>query len=76
MLGSPIWTLNIGAENNSIALLFEVVAVVAMALAFEIPLRLTPLAAGSISLIAGVLAGAFLGLYIAKRVVERGAHRR
>jgi hypothetical protein len=59
--------------------LIATVAAIAMALSFQIPLRgwLSPLvAAPAISLIAGVLVGAFFGLYTAKRIVERRAHRR
>ena len=62
-----LWLLSIG-----------IMAAVAMALAFEIPLRewlSSSAAAFTISLIAGVLVGAFFGLYTAKRIVERRAHR-
>ena len=55
-----------------------ITAAVAMALGFEIPLTewLSSSAAGyTISLIAGVLVGAFFGLYTAKRIVQRLAHR-
>jgi F0F1-type ATP synthase assembly protein I len=59
-------------------LLIGIMAAVAMALAFEIPLRewlSFSAAAYAISLIAGVLVGAFFGLYTTKRIVERLAHR-
>ena len=55
-----------------------VMAAVAMALAFEVPLRewlSSSAVACAISLVAGVLVGAFVGLYTAKRIVERLAHR-
>jgi hypothetical protein len=55
-----------------------IMAAVAMALAFEIPLRewlSSSAVAYAISLVAGVLVGAFFGLYAAKRIVERRAHR-
>jgi hypothetical protein len=58
--------------------LIATVAAVAIALLFQIPLRgwLFPLVvADAISLIAGVLVGAFFGLYTAKRIVERRAPR-
>jgi hypothetical protein len=58
--------------------LIGIMAAVAMALAFEIPRRellSSSAAVYAISLIAGVLVGAFFGLYTAKRIVERRAHR-
>jgi uncharacterized membrane protein YfcA len=57
--------------------LIATVAAIAMALSFQISLRgwLPLVATDAISLIAGVLVGAFFGLYTAKRIVERRAHR-
>ena len=58
--------------------LIGIMASVAMALAFEIPRRewlSSSAAVYAISLIAGVLVGAFFGLYTAKRIVERRPHR-
>jgi hypothetical protein len=68
--------------DNTITLMLilsiGVMAAVAMALAFEVPLRewlSSSAVACAISLVAGVLVGAFVGLYTAKRIVERLAHR-
>jgi hypothetical protein len=72
--------VNTRAEDNPIALwlILLIMAAVAMALAFEIPLRewlSSSAAVYAISSIAGVLVGAFFGLCTAKRIVERRAHR-
>jgi uncharacterized membrane protein YfcA len=58
--------------------LIATVAAIGLALSFQISLRgwLSPIvAADATSLIAGVLIGAFFGLYTAKRIVERRAPR-
>ena len=80
-LGVRKMDISIRADNPItlwLSLSIGIMAVVAMAFAFEIPLRewlSSSAAAYTISLIAGVLLGAFFGLYTAKRIVERLAHR-